>query len=85
MIQVDGMGVSCSQAWQHKPWCASDSGRTAVDSDCLSQLHSAVWMKYWVRDQGQGHEPGELDVGEKNYLLRVILEILLQCCVLLLL
>jgi hypothetical protein len=39
-------------------------------------------VKYCVQDQCQGQEPRELDVGEKNYLLRAILEILLQCSVL---
>jgi hypothetical protein len=36
-------------------------------------------MKYCDRDQCQGQEPGEPDVGENNYVLRAILEILLQC------
>ena len=36
-------------------------------------------MKYGVRDQRKDQKLRELDVGIKNYLLRVILEILLQC------
>lgn len=38
-------------------------------------------MKYCVPDWRQGQEPGKLNVGEKNYLLTAILEILLQCSV----
>jgi len=35
-------------------------------------------VKYSVRDWRNGQQPGELDVGVKNYLLRGILEILLK-------
>jgi hypothetical protein len=35
-------------------------------------------VKHCVRDHRQGQEPAELYVPEKNYLLKVILEILLQ-------
>jgi len=35
-------------------------------------------VKYCFQDQHQGQEPRELDVVLKNYLLRVILEILLK-------
>jgi hypothetical protein len=52
-----------------------------VDRECSLGLHSAVWLKYCVQDQCQGQEPEKLDVGEENYLLRAILEILLQCSV----
>ena len=64
-------------------WCSGVRvmGRVKVDRECSSELHSAVWVKYWVRNRRQGQEPRELDVGKENYLLRVILEILLQCSV----
>ena len=52
-----------------------------MDRECSLGLHSVVLVKYCVRDQCLGQEPGELVVGKKNYLLRAIIEILLQCSV----
>jgi hypothetical protein len=52
-----------------------------VDSECSGELHIEEREKYCVRDGRQDYELGEMDAAVQNFLFRVILEILVRCCV----